>query len=203
VQTAIEDNTADLCSALATRICHDVAGLLGTLAGMLEMAAEDAEAAALAGETAGVLAARVRLLRAAWGGGGGPMDAAALAGFAQGLPGIERLQLDFSGLDGELTEAPARLVLCLLLGALPGMPRGGTIRISAAPRGGARLVLSGPGAAWSEGLSAWGDPAVAAQVAAAAPRGMAAPLACLLAARDGWGVRVGAEGSTVTVSRHA
>jgi len=197
VQTDIEDGAAELATAVATRICHDVAGLLSALSGTLELAEDDPEAAELANETAAMLVARVQLLRAAWGGGAGPLDGAAIVAFAQGLPGIERLRLDVGDLAGELAEVPARLALCMLLAAVPGVPRGGAIRIANAAHGGVELTLCGIGAAWPEALAscvstpaAWRD--------ATAPRTLAAPLACMMAAQAGW--RITLEGTTAVVA---
>ncbi len=192
--TTRQDNAARLASTLATRLCHDVAGLLGTLAGTMDMGAADAEARALAAETAAALIARVRLIRIAWGGGGGPMEAPALAELATGLPGIERLQLDFSALQAPLAEVPARLALCLLLVALPGMKRGGAVAIGDAARGGVRVTLAGAGTAWPTLLAACAASEAACWDAAASPRDVAAPLLCLLAGSNGWRVMV--EGAT-------
>jgi len=206
VQTAapLEDHAVQVATALAatlaTRLCHDVAGLLGTMSGLMDMADEDPEARLLAAETAHTLMARVRLLRAAWGGGAGPLDAAAITSLAQGLPGIERLQLDLSGLPGELAEAPARLALCLMLAALPGMPRGGVITMAAAGRG-VQVSLSGKSAAWPASLAdcALGGAlgGAACWSAASSPGGLAVPLACLVAANAGW--KVGVSGNTACV----
>jgi histidine phosphotransferase ChpT len=195
VQTDIEDSAAELATVVVTRICHDVAGLLSALSGTLELAAEDPEAAELANETAASLVARVQLLRAAWGGGAGPLDAAAIAAFAQGLPGIERRRLDLADLKGELDEVPARLALCLLLAAVPGAPHGGCIRIANAARGGVHITLLGVGAAWPEALAQ----CVATRAAwrkATQPRTLPAPLACRLAAQAGW--RITLDGATAT-----
>ena len=194
-----EDAALRLASTLSTRLCHDVSGLLGTLAGVLDLIDEDPEARGLATETVAVLIARVRLLRAAWGGGGGPMDGNLIATLAAGLPGFERLKLDVSALPGELAETPARLTLCLLLAALPGMPRGGSIAIAGAPGGGARLILDGPGVGWTALTRRCAESDSACWEAADAPRDLAAPLACLLAASVGW--RVSIEGRTATIGR--
>ncbi len=201
MQTSLEDQAAEraasLAATLATRLCHDVAGLLGTMAAMIDMADEDPEAKLLAAETARTLMARVRLLRAAWGGGAGPLDAAAIAGLAEGLPGIERLRLDLSGLPDQLAEAPARLALCLLLAALPGMPRGGVITIASAGRGGVQVSLTGPSAAWPA-LLADG----ASWATAGSPGGLAVPLACLVAESIGWCVRVNG-GTALVLTKEA
>jgi histidine phosphotransferase ChpT len=174
-------DSLEVLSLLATRICHDFAGALGTLAGTLELAAEEGgEAALLSQEIAGVLVARVRLLRAAWGGGAGTLDAGALGGMALGLAGVERLRLDFSGLDGELEEVPARLALCLLLVAGTVLPRGGGIAVAHAAGGGVAVTLDG--GIWPQGLAVpdW----------AAGPRGMPVPMAALTALAHGWSIRV-------------
>jgi histidine phosphotransferase ChpT len=185
VQTEIDGRAAELATTVATRICHDLAGLLSALSGTLELAGEDPEAATLAAETAATLIARVQLLRAAWGGGAGPLGGAAITGFARGLPGIERLHLDVAELEGELEEVPARLALCLLLAAVPGMPRGGDIGIANARRGGVRITLAGIGAAWPESLASCVGSS-AAWRGATTPRTLAAPLACVLAEQAGW-----------------
>ena len=177
-----------LASALATRLCHDMAGLLGNMAGMLDLLDEEAEARSLATETATTLIARVRLLRTAWGGGGGTLDAPALLALADGLPGVERLRLDFSGLHGELPETPARLLLCLLLAALPGLPRGGAIIVASAGDG-VSITLSGNGATWPELLAACASSERACWDAGASPKALAPALACLLASEGGWAVQ--------------
>ncbi len=199
MQTTLEDDAVAFAATLATRLCHDVAGLLGTLAGTLELADEDDEARQLAAETAQTLIARVRLLRAAWGGGAGPLDAATIGALAEGLPGIERLRLDTSGLPGELAETPSRLILCLLLAALPGLPRGGSIAVAVAPGGAIRMRLSGQAAAWPDTLAICAANAAACW-SANTPRTLAAPLACLLAQEAGW--RIAVEQDTVTLAPH-
>jgi len=177
-------DSLEVLALLSTRICHDFAGGLGTLAGTLALAAEEGggEAALLSQEIAGGLVARVRLLRAAWGGGAGPMDAAAIGGLALGLAGIERLRLDFSGLTGELEEVPARLVLCLLLVAAGALPRGGVVAIAHGAGGGVAMRLEG--GVWPAGLARpdWAG--------VGGPRGLPVPLAALTAVAHGWVITV-------------
>lgn len=64
--------SAALAEALAARLCHDVAGPAGTIASLLDMAAEDpeqsAEAMTLARDAATQMLRRIRVTRAAWGG---------------------------------------------------------------------------------------------------------------------------------------
>lgn len=61
-----------LAQTLAARLCHDLAGLGGTLANLLELMDQDldqaAEALPLAREAASGLLRRLRIVRAAWGG---------------------------------------------------------------------------------------------------------------------------------------
>ena len=197
-----------LASTLATRLCHDMAGLLGTLAGTLDMADEDPEAKELAAETMATLIARVRLLRTAWGGGGGALDAGAILDLAAGLPGVERWRLELSALTGTLEETPARLVLCLMLTALGGMPRGGVMSLTTAPRGGVRIGLAGKAAGWPPALAACAESEAACRRAAQAPGSLPAPLVCLLARQAGWRIDVDgcevslAEGLPAALPRH-
>lgn len=197
LQSSLEDDAVRLAASVATRLCHDMAGLLGILAGTLDMADEDPEAKVLAAETAQTLITRVRLLRAAWGGDGGAMDAGAIAGLAAGLPGIERLRLDFAGLSDELAETPAQLLLCVLVAATTGLPRGTMLSFRTVPHGGVCLKIAGSAAAWPPSLLACANSETALWEAATAPRDVAAPLACLLARDHGWQIRV--EGDSVMV----
>jgi histidine phosphotransferase ChpT len=198
-EAAFGTHAVELASTLATRLCHDMAGLLGTLAGTLDMADEDPEAKELAAETLETLIARVRLLRTAWGGGGGDLDAGAIADLAAGLPGIERWRLEMSDLPGTLEETPARLVLCLMLTALGGMPRGGVMSLAAAPLGGVRIGLAGKSAGWPAALAECAASDAACRRGAQTPGGLPAPLVCLLARQAGWRIEV--DGSEVRVSK--
>ncbi len=179
----------DLAALLASRLCHDLAGLCGTLTGALELLGEatgaDAdEAVALSQEAARALARRLRLLRAAWGLTGEPLDAAALAALAEGLPGAPRVRADVSGLAPDLVLAPARgrLVLNALLLGGESLRGAGTIRLAGDARA-LRLALDGARAGWPERLAAvLADPDAAARNALAeGPRGLQAPLLALLA----------------------
>ncbi len=177
----------DFAETLTSRLCHDMAGLVATLSGTLELVLEDqgaeTEAATLATDAARALAVRLRLYRAAW--GGGDLEQASLAALAEGLPNRARLTLDLAPLDEArrrcaLDEEAARLVLCLLLAASAGMPMGGRIAGRLAPPGLA-IAIDGRNAAWP-GAQA-GGPAAA----------LAAPMARMLASSMGWGLSV--EGS--------
>jgi hypothetical protein len=179
---------------LTTRLCHDLAGMAATLSGTLEMVLEDGggEAAALAQEAASVLAARLRLFRASW--GGGDLEQATLAGLAQGLPGRAKLSLDLAGLDAALGDEGKRLVLCLLLAACAGMPFGGTITGSPVAGGGFRLTIGGRQAAWPAAVANTAGP----WVTEGGARALAATLAALAGSGLGW--RLTLDGAAVTAA---
>ncbi len=173
-----------LASALCARLCHDLSSPLGSLMGALEVAAESPEAVAevlpLASETAAEMGQRLRLLRAAWGGADGAMDAAALAALASGLP--RRVQVAVDGLAPGAFAAPvARVLLNLLLLGAEALPRGGTVMLSGAPDADVLVMVDGPGAAWPPGLTA----ALAGPAAPGSPRMVQAPLLAMLARAAG------------------
>src|SRR5689334_19894346 len=95
-----------LAELLCARLCHDLSGPLGALVGILDLAREeapDSETVRLAEETAGELAQRLKLLRAAWGRESEDLDKERLQEFAPGLLSGRRVRLDLGGL------APSRL----------------------------------------------------------------------------------------------
>jgi histidine phosphotransferase ChpT len=167
-----------LAASLCARLCHDLAGSLGALTGTLEIAAEenDREALDLALTISRELAARLRLLRAAW---GSDADIPPPASLLPGLPGAEKLTLDTAALTAETPET-LRLSLSLLLVAAAGLPRGGLIRLSG-PDTRQNLDIEGPRAAWPEALSACLSSDAALIAAARSPRSLAIALACLQA----------------------
>jgi len=175
-----------LADALCARLCHDLSSPLGSLMGALEVAIEspgDAEEALpLASETAVEMGRRLRLLRAAWGGADGEMDAQALADLATGLPNRVRVALD--GLaEGAFPAPVARVLLNLLLLGAEALPRGGTVTLSGAPGADVLVTVNGPGATWPTGLVV----ALAGPVPPppAGPRTVLAPLVAMLARAAG------------------
>lgn len=179
-----------LAELLAARLCHDLSGPIGPMAGMLELARDDPEMAeeALAGaaDSAASLAARLRLLRAAWSGDGGPMDAATLGALFAGGLASRRVRADLSGLaPAPIAPATARLLLNALLLAVDGLPGGGVIACAGEPDGDILITLCGPRAAWPTGLAAClADPAQAAAMLEN-PRQLQIPFTALLASRPG------------------
>lgn len=176
-----------LAELLCARLCHDLAGPLGALIGIIEIAREehpDSESIALAEQTAVELGQRLKLLRAAWGRDSEALDRAGLAGLVTGLPN-RRVEVDLRGLgetNGVFPPGQARLVLNLLLLASESLPGGGIVALSGSPAGNLLVTLSGPRAAWPRGLAGHliGD-TTALGDAVADPRSVQGPLTALLA----------------------
>ena len=180
-----------LAELLAARLSHDLSGLAGVLAAALELAADDpdpAEALSLARDAAAELAARLRLLRAAWAGDGGPQSRRTLEAL---LPGLgRRTRADLSALDpAAFPPGLSRLLPNLLLLGAEALPRGGTLSLSGSPRAGVTLAVAGTSAAWPPGLRA----AMAAPHAAwdiAEPSQLQPALVVLLAGAAGLALRL-------------
>ncbi len=137
---------------------------------------------------AATLAARLRLLRAAWGAPGEALDGAALAALGAGLPGAPRVVLDLSGMAADTTLPPvaARVVLAALLLGAEALPGGGTLALSGDARA-LSLAITGRRAAWPAalpGLLAAPEHAAAA-LREAGPRGLQAPLLAMMARAAG------------------
>jgi histidine phosphotransferase ChpT len=186
-----------LAELLATRLCHDLSGAVGAAAGALDLAAEDADAAAeatmLARGATHALAARLRLLRAAWGGGDAALSVADLRSLARGLPG-ETVEAVFDELSGSRPSLPqaGRLMLNVLLLAAESLPGGGTIALCGDIRREVMVLLDGPRAGWPSGLALWlVDPHAAWEALgrdvslAVATRRVQGPLTALIAHETG------------------
>ncbi len=175
-----------IAETLCARLCHDLSSPLGTLIGTLELAVEEAgaaaEALALGGEAAAELGARLRLLRAAWTGDCGPLGPDQLASLAHGLP--RRVRADLDGLrGGPFPPAVARVLVNLLLLGAEALPKGGIVALSGEPGGDVLATVAGPSARWPTIL-----PAALADGGAGPfddPRTVQAPLSALLARAAG------------------
>ncbi len=182
----MESGPLHLCELVCARVCHDLAGLVGTLAGTLQLAQEDVpgdgsgEAVALAREVADALARRLRLIRAALGPVADPLAAPDIADLAAGMG--ERLHVDVSGLGSEpLPPALARLALAMLLLGAEALPLGGTLHLAAGEGGALCMTPVGPRAAWPPGIAQG-----IAGTLPDTPRGLLAPLSSLLARAAGF-----------------
>ena len=118
-----------LAVLLAARLCHEISGPAGTLAGAVEIARTEpgstAEALDIAAEAAAGLAARVRLLRAAWGGAAEALDIDGLLALCTGLPRHVRVDLDGLPAKQRFAVASAQVLLNVLLLAAESLPREG------------------------------------------------------------------------------
>ncbi len=181
----------DLAEVLATRLCHDLAGTLGTLMGALELAGSDAEMLAealpLAGDAARQLGQRLRLLRAAWGGLDSPMSLAELRDLTTGLPSGRRSSLSWDGLHPDRTFTPdaARLLLNVLMLATECLHGAGALAVAGGPEGDVIVTIDGPRAAWPDGFAIMLAQPVTALPGGITPRDLQAPLTAALARRCG------------------
>jgi histidine phosphotransferase ChpT len=149
-----------LVELVCTRLCHDLAGPIGTLLGVLEILREDApdnEEAALAEEAAVDLAERLKLLRAAWGRNVDELDPTRLKHAAAGVAAKRKVQVELGGLRPDVVFAPdvARILLNLILLSVESLPGGGVVALSGGKNNSILLTISGAGAAWPAGLGSW------------------------------------------------
>ena len=175
---------------MAARICHDLSGPIGPMAGILELAREDPdtaeEALDLALQSTAGLVGRIRLIRAAWAGDCGTMDIKTIHEMLTAGLARRRLSIDFSRLaPAPLAPATARLLLNVLMLAAESLPAGGTLACAGQPDGDMIVSIAGPHAGWPAGLAACLANSQAAGRVPAEPRGMQFSMLALLAARPG------------------
>ena len=187
-------HSLQLADALCARLCHDFSSPLGTLMGALEMVADDPasieDAMPIATETTAALAARLRLLRAAWAGECGPLSRTEIVALAAGLP--PRVRVDLQGLRNSPFEGPlARTLLNLLLLGVEALPRGGVVTLAAGDDA-ITVSLAGKAASWPAGLAdALADPYA---VPLDNPRAVQPPLTVILAQAAGLTLSMGPPG---------
>ena len=187
-----------LAETLAARLCHDLAGVVGTLMGALELAAEDpdlaAEALPVATEAAGTLGRRLQLLRAAWGAGEDAISADDLRALAVGLPAGRRVRvmLDELAPGRTFTPAASRLLLNLLLLGVECLHGDGTLLVVDGAGSELVITISGPRASWPVGFSLLLADSDAALRAAAktSPRDLQGPMTALIAHESGLGLKM-------------
>jgi histidine phosphotransferase ChpT len=183
------NDTLRLAELLCARLCHDLAGPLGALIGVLEIAREEdpnSDTLALAELTTVELGQRLKLLRAAWGQDAEGLDLDTLQGLTTGLvAGSRPVRLDLTGLAPGTRFPPpqARLVLNVVMLAAESLPGGGLIALAGSPDSSFLLVtISGARAAWPTGFTAsLFDDTAALQTALDNPRHVQGPLTVLLA----------------------
>lgn len=171
-----------LAQDLAARICHDLGGPVGTIGGMLDLAAAgDAEAVAAAKDAARELCRRLLLWRAA-AGAAGPVPLPEVPALARGLLGGGRAELRLP----PAAEAPAEAGQMLLLAAMvaaEALPKGGVVEI-AADGAGFLVLAEGPLRRWPPALLA----GLAGEAVAPGARSVLPRLLLALAERHGWRV---------------
>ncbi|PWS35548.1 hypothetical protein DFH01_18285 [Falsiroseomonas bella] len=169
-----------LAQAVCTRLCHDLGGPTGALAGALELLEGTAdEAAEVARDAVRIIDRRLRFWRAAVGGPSSDLDVPTLAQLAEGLTLGRKAVVDFSGLaPAPIPPGLAQPLLMAMLVGVEAMPRGGILHVAGDPAEGIGLRPDGPGAAWPPGLAAL----LAGEKPVLTPRGIALPLLSALAA---------------------
>lgn len=191
------DEMLSVAEMLAAKMSHDLSSGIGVLPMLLEMAAETpgGEALPLATEIARNLVDRLKLLRAAWGPAGEPMDVPSLSALAAGLM-QSRCRLDCSGVPDGTTFAPAvaKMLLNLVLLAAESLPQGGDIRVSGSG-GDVVLTVTGQRAAWPQGLATCLSGREAAMLAMQDSRYRQMGFTVLLAQSQGFRLSLGNDGS--------
>lgn len=177
-----------LAESLAARLCHDLGGAVGTLAGTLDLVeGEGGEMLELARETAVALRARMRLYAAAWGGGAEAGGRVEIAELLVGCSAAPRVRFDVAGLpDGPML--PAGLVPVVLNAAMlavEALPMGGVVALAGDARG-VVVTAAGRRAGWPMDLPELLAAADAATLAAAGPRRVLLPVLLAQLARLGW-----------------
>ena len=137
-----------LAEALAARLCHDLAGLAGSVSGLLELSAEDPasahDALLLARDVAAQLQARLQVMRAACCGiepchSGNP--AGGLRRLAASLA-TERLRIALDSVPAADSPPLGRLLLNVILLGAEVLQGRGEIRLRGEPDGGLCAVLA-------------------------------------------------------------
>jgi len=178
-----------LAQTLAARLCHDMAGIVGTLSGALELAEEDAdnaaESLAVARETATELQARLRLLRVAFGTADTAISFAELHALLTAHPTARRVRRRLEGMQPErIWNGPAaRLLLCLVMLGTESLSGEGEVAMHEEADGAVVMIVSGPRAIWPAGFASYITNAATALEHASdqGPRGVLGPLVALLA----------------------
>jgi histidine phosphotransferase ChpT len=170
-----------LAQVVCTRLCHDLGGPVGALAGALDLVeGPNDDALDVARDAVRIIDRRLRFWRVAVGGAATDLDAAAIAQLAEGLTLGRRASVELDGLVPGCAIPPA-VAQPLLLGMLIGieaMPRGGVLRVGGDPGDSLSVWPDGAGAAWPAGLLGL----LAGDQPALTPRGVALPLLVATAA---------------------
>lgn len=140
-----------LAELLASRICHDLASPIGTLAAMEGQTSP--AAAAIVAETTRELTLRVRLCALAFG-QGDPSSWPEIAELLRGAPSAHRVRFELPDGAAELPSGAARLAAAMALLGAEALPRGGVVGVSEISGGGLAVLPQGRDAAWPAPLLA-------------------------------------------------
>ncbi|MDR3522609.1 MAG: histidine phosphotransferase family protein [Acetobacteraceae bacterium] len=192
------DYAVRLAHMLAARLCHDLAGAVGSLGGALELAAQDPdstqEALGVAQEASQALHDRLRLLRVAFGPAEQAVTRAELHPLLAALPRPRRVQIDLVlPADNVALPGPvSSLLLCLGMLGVECLAGEGTMALQQSGEKEFVLHLAGPRAAWPAGFAAHLATPVSALENAAdqGPRGVLGPLVVLMAHSSGMKLRL-------------
>jgi histidine phosphotransferase ChpT len=186
-------DTLRLVELTCARLCHELSGLAGTLGNVIDLAVEEAPAAAetlvVGRDAARELVQRLRLLRAAWGPDSMPLALSALLALAQGRQNAARIRIDSSALPAETIFSPrmSRLILNLILLASECLPGGGIVSLAGSAAD-VIIMISGPKAAWPMGFAGCLADEATAFAALTGARALQMPLTALLT--HGLGLRL-------------
>lgn len=182
-----------LAEIISARLCHDLAGPVGTLAATLEMvgdgSADAAEALEIASDAARALQSRLRFIRAAWAVDGAELDADAILGYCSALPQARKVSFHFDGLLGSFDPAMSRGLLNLAMLAVESLPRGGAVTLSGDQDQGVTATITGTHAAWPPGFAALAKDEAAAWQALRDSRSLQGPLTALILHQGGISLR--------------
>ncbi|HUN42863.1 MAG TPA: histidine phosphotransferase family protein [Acetobacteraceae bacterium] len=155
---AAPNDASHLAELLCARISHDLGGMIGTLAGALDLTDDPSvstEALALARQAAAELRQHLQLQRASWGPATAPLSLPGLRSLMEGQPTARRCRLELDGLPVDTVFAPSfgRAVLNLLMLSIEALNGTGTVTLTGSATD-LVVVIAGPRAAWPAGLAA-------------------------------------------------
>ena len=182
-----------LAEIISARLCHDMAGPVGTLSASLEMVADGSadgeEALEIAHEAAKGMLSRLRFIRAAWAVDGAELDAQTILNYCTALPQARKIAFQADQLEGFLCAPMSRGVLNLAMLGIESLPRGGKLSLAGNKDDGVMMTISGAHAAWPSGFAALMVDADAAWEALHDSRTLQAPLTVLIAQQSGLKLR--------------
>lgn len=179
---------------LMARLCHDLAGPIGAFGNGVEMLADPEpgfarEAMRLAAGSAAEAASRLQFYRLAYGLGGAD---AAPAELARGFFAATTIACDYASSARQLPPAGQKLACNLLLVGAEGLPRGGSLLVTANARGLAVEAVGEAAALPAEHMAAL---TAAVPTTALTPRTVQAYFTGLLAGAEGLRLEAAAAGA--------